>query len=88
MAATRITSDLCMIKIAGLDAIERGDYETARRMENTLRAVGRDDVADEIYAAGCAHGSQLRARLAAGADYARGSEIIGARVLAAAAHLH
>ena len=81
------SADLCMIKIAGLDAIERGDYETARRMERTLRGLGRDDVADEIYAAGCAHGSQLREQLAAGADYRRGSEIIGARVLAATARI-
>ena len=80
-------ADLCMIKIAGLDAVDRGDYETAREMESALRDAGRDDVADEIYAAAVARRDTLRADLAAGADVAGGSAIIGARVLAAVSHL-
>jgi hypothetical protein len=69
--------------------VDRGDLETARRMEDTLRAAGRDDIADEIYAAGCAAGSatethtrpDIRTNLAAGADLARGSDMIAARVV-------
>ena len=77
---TATNADLCMIKLAGLDAIDRGDYETARKMERTLRAVGRDDIADEIYAAGVSRPDTLRAQLGAGADYVRGSEQLAARI--------
>lgn len=74
-------ADLTMMRLAALDAVDRGDYETAREMEDALRAAGRDDVADDVYA------YALRASLAAGADLAGGSRIIGARVLAAVSHL-
>ena len=80
-------ADLAMMRLAGLDAVDRGDVENARKMENTLRAIGRGDLADDIYAAGVSRGDTLRADLAAGADVAGGSAILAARVLAAAAHV-
>ena len=53
-------SDLAMMRIAALDAVDRGEYDKARRLEDSLRNAGRADLADEVYVAGLEHARAAR----------------------------